>query len=119
MKEIVLNLNFVVTMVKESNQLVDIITQNVNTIVLVINRDGELIYVSNSVERILGYNPNELLGEYWWRATRKDEFSALEMLENFKELVRTNEIVLNICCMMQILRKNGFYGIVRLTKMEM
>ncbi|MCE3294913.1 MAG: histidine kinase [Crocinitomicaceae bacterium] len=76
----------------QADSLVEIITQNINTIVIVINRRGELVYVSNSVERILGYMPEELLGEYWWRATRKDENSALEMLETFKDAVRNNRI---------------------------
>jgi PAS domain S-box-containing protein len=79
-------------MVKYQNNLVEIITQNSNTIVVVINRDGELIYVSQSVEKILGYQPEDLLGEYWWKATRKDDFSALNMFENFKSLVKENRI---------------------------
>lgn len=79
-------------MVIQAESLVEIITQNINTIVIVINRRGELVYVSSSVERILGYRPEELLGEYWWRATRKDEHSALEMLETFKDCVLGNRI---------------------------
>lgn len=79
-------------MVKYQNNLVEIISQNSNTIVIVINRNGELTYISNSVEKILGYQPEELLGEYWWKATRKDENSALNMLENFKSLVKENKI---------------------------
>lgn len=78
-------------MVLESNQLVDIITQNVNTIVIVINQNGELIYISKSVERILGYLPEELLGEYWWKATQKDHFSALDMIESIRNLVKLKE----------------------------
>lgn len=79
-------------MVIQAESLVEIITQNINTIVIVINRRGELLYISSSVERILGYKPEELLGEYWWRATRKDEHSALEMLEAFKDSVLGNRI---------------------------
>ena len=79
-------------MLIQAESLVDIITQNLNTIVIVINRRGELVYISASVERILGYKPEELLGEYWWRATRRDEHSALEMLETFKDSVRGNRI---------------------------
>lgn len=79
-------------MVVSSNKLVEIITSKINTIVIVINPKGELIYISQSVERILGYQPEELLGEYWWKATRKDDFSAYKMLENFKELVKENRI---------------------------
>lgn len=85
-------INFAFQMVINSNKLVEIITEKINTIVIVINPKGELTYISQSVERILGYKPEELLGEYWWKVTRKDNSSAYLMLENFKELVRENRI---------------------------
>lgn len=84
--------NFAFQMVINSNKLVEIITEKINTIVMVINPKGELTYISQSVKRILGYEPEELLGEYWWKVTRKDNSSAYLMLENFKELVRENRI---------------------------
>lgn len=79
-------------MVIESNKLVEIITSKIKTIVIIINPEGELLYVSNSVKRILGYEPNDLLGEHWWKATRKDESSAFKMIEQFKEAVKQNRI---------------------------
>lgn len=79
-------------MVLESNKLVEIITAKINTIVIVINPIGELIYVSHSVERILGYKPEDLIGESWWKATRRDEMSAYKMLEQFKGYVKENKL---------------------------
>jgi PAS domain S-box-containing protein len=76
----------------QEKNIVEIISQNSNTIVVVINRLGEIIYVSQSVEKILAYKPEELLGEYWWRATRKNEISAIEMFDYFKKLVKENRI---------------------------
>jgi PAS domain-containing protein len=45
-------------MVIESNKLVEIITSKIKTIVIIINPEGELLYVSQSVKRILGYEPH-------------------------------------------------------------
>jgi PAS domain S-box-containing protein len=74
------------------NNIFEIITQNLNSLVIIINKDGELIYISKSVKSILGFDPEELLGDSWWKATRKDTNSAIEMFEYFKELVKTNQV---------------------------
>ena len=72
--------------------LVDIITQKINTIVIVINKKGELIFISKSVERILGYSPEELLGEFWWKTTQINENSPLSMVDDFKKLVLQKKV---------------------------
>jgi PAS domain S-box-containing protein len=82
----------VINMVIESSKLVEIITSKIKTIVIIINPEGELLYVSQSVKRILGYEPIDLLGAHWWQATRKDESSAFKMIEQFKEAVKHNRI---------------------------
>jgi len=44
--------------------LLDVFEQ-VNSLVTLVNEEGKLEFVSPSVERILGYNPSSLVGEYW------------------------------------------------------
>lgn len=72
--------------------LVSAITDKINVIVVVINHKGNVEFVSESSKRILGFEPNELMGDLWWKATRKNENSALEMIESFKKHVQENKI---------------------------
>ncbi|HLH06737.1 MAG TPA: PAS domain S-box protein [Terriglobales bacterium] len=46
--------------------LAETVLETINTIVLVANDKGEILYASPSVHRILGYNPDELLGMKYW-----------------------------------------------------
>jgi len=53
-------------------KLSDQILQSVGALVLVADADGKINYVSPSVKSILGYEPEELLGEGWWSLTRDE-----------------------------------------------
>lgn len=75
-------------MVLDTNQLVEIITEKINTIVVITNPFGETVYVSQSVKRILGYEADELMGSQWWQVTRQDDSAASEMLHLFRESVK-------------------------------
>ncbi len=77
-------------MKQEVTELIRLITDKVNLIVLIITPEGNVKYVSNSSERILGYKPEELIGKSWWKATRKDENTAFAMLETFKQNVKNH-----------------------------
>lgn len=46
--------------------LAEIVLQTVNSIVIVGNGNGEILYVSPAVTSILGYEPHELLGSKYW-----------------------------------------------------
>lgn len=48
------------------NQILD----NLNSLALIATPNREIIYVSPSVEKILGFKPEELLGENWWLKTK-------------------------------------------------
>lgn len=56
----------------EKNRLAlsDEILRSIGNLVLVTNSSAEIIYVSPSVENILGYSPDELLGDGWWELER-------------------------------------------------
>jgi PAS domain S-box-containing protein len=47
------------------------ILEKLNTLVVVVNQLGKVEYVSPAAKKILGYNPDELLGEGWWELTRE------------------------------------------------
>ncbi|MEM7039098.1 MAG: PAS domain S-box protein, partial [Bacteroidota bacterium] len=57
--------------VEETLQMSADILKEVNHLIVVRNSDGSVIYVSPSVQHILGYAPEDLMGEAWWK-TQKD-----------------------------------------------
>jgi len=50
--------------------LSDEILNSIGNLVLVANTKAEIVYVSPSVRNIIGYEPNEILGEGWWEVER-------------------------------------------------
>lgn len=57
---------------EEALRLSSEILQRVNSLVLVSNKDGLITYASPSVKTILGYEPQDILGEGWWHLYRND-----------------------------------------------
>jgi len=55
--------------VEEKLRQSDAILNKINSLVIVSDKQANLIYVSPSVKQILGYNPEELLGQGWWNLT--------------------------------------------------
>ena len=56
--------------VEEKLQLSDQILQRVSALVLVADSQGNVVYVSPAAKTILGYEPEELLGDNWWKLSR-------------------------------------------------
>ena len=50
----------------------DTIVNKGNSLVIAANKQGEIIYVSDNIESILGYTPAEVMGNKWWELTTKD-----------------------------------------------
>ena len=50
----------------------DAILAKLNSLIVVVNHQGRVEYVSPSAKRILGFEPEQLLGEGWWDLTRID-----------------------------------------------
>ena len=48
----------------------DAILEKLNSLIVVVNPSGNVEYVSPSAKRILGYEPEQLMGEGWWNLTR-------------------------------------------------
>ncbi len=61
---------------EESLRLSDQILQRVNALVLVADSQGSIVYLSPATRTILGYEPEELLGDNWWRFSRSDPSQA-------------------------------------------
>jgi PAS domain S-box-containing protein len=51
----------------------DAILEKLNSLIVVVNQKGEVEYVSPSVKRILGFEPEQLMGQGWWELTRNDD----------------------------------------------
>ncbi len=52
------------------NAIGEAILQNLNTLIVVIDPKGEVSYTSPSVQRLLGFETSELLGNGWWNLPR-------------------------------------------------
>jgi PAS domain S-box-containing protein len=46
------------------------ILDKLNTLIVVLNNNGSIDYVSRSANQLLGYEPKQLLGHNWWEKTR-------------------------------------------------
>lgn len=57
---------------KEKNRLTlsDEILNSIGNLVLVSNSNAEIVYVSPSVRKMIGYEPEEVLGQGWWEMER-------------------------------------------------
>ena len=59
--------------IEERLRLSDQVISRINNLILVSDNQGEITYVSPSVYRMLGYSPEEVLGNVWLQLTRRDE----------------------------------------------
>lgn len=66
------------------NQILD----KLNTLIVVLNNDGSIDYVSKAAQQLLGYNSNDLIGNNWWEMTRfskpEGELVKDKILQTFK-----------------------------------
>jgi len=60
------------------------ILERINSLIVVVNAQGRVEYVSPSAKRILGFEPEQLLGDGWWNLTRDDKKER----KKIRELVR-------------------------------
>ena len=73
---------------EEAQHLADEILRQLNNLVLVANDRGEIVYASPAARRILGYEPEELLGDGWWRVSREDPQEAAREKEHVARQAR-------------------------------
>ncbi|MBL4624077.1 MAG: SpoIIE family protein phosphatase [Flavobacteriales bacterium] len=68
------------------------VLQNLTNLVVVINKDSSVEYVSPSSEKILGYPPNLLLGEGWWNLTKTSDPERIGIKKHLADLVSTGQV---------------------------
>lgn len=55
---------------KEITNQIYTVLDDINAIVLVSDPDGKIVFVNKAVKQILGYDPEDLLGDGWWELTK-------------------------------------------------
>ena len=85
---IILIINFArrVNIVKSNEKLLftnDIIN-NTNSLIIAADKTGKLVYCNDSIEKILGYTPKEVLGMEFWRLTQDKDFKEIDYNKIFK-----------------------------------
>lgn len=82
---------------ERQNQQNEIILNNINSIILVSSNIGDVIYVSPSVVKILGYTHEELIGDNWWLKTYNSSYEADQTKEAIvKRLYKGEKLFTNI-----------------------
>ncbi|MBI1730787.1 PAS domain S-box protein [Candidatus Acetothermia bacterium] len=71
------------------------ILSRINSLVLVGDQNGLITYVSPSVRDMLGYEPEELLGDGWWTLSRQDDPDDRKREKKYVARVVRGEIPLN------------------------
>ena len=66
------------------------ILDKLNTLIVVLNHDGSVDYVSKSARQLLGYEPDELLGNNWWEATRFSKPEGIEVKRKLMSIFNNN-----------------------------
>lgn len=92
---------------EEKLRLSDEIIQRVQALVLVINEDGEMVFVGPASEKILGYLPEELLGDTWWDLTRQSPAEADEERKTLRQVARGEIAISNEPYERQIWTRSG------------
>ncbi len=55
------------------------ILKHIDSMLIVTNKEGEVLYANPSVEKTLGYAVNDIMGDKWWEVTFEDPQEALKM----------------------------------------
>lgn len=72
----------------ETLALQDLILDKLNTLIVVLNDDGNIEFVSQSAQDMLGYKPSELLGNNWWETTRFSKPEGIEIKNKIMDLFK-------------------------------
>jgi PAS domain S-box-containing protein len=80
---------------EEKLRLSDQILERVHALVMVADREGSIVYMSPEARTILGYEPEELLGDGWWNMSRSDPAEARREKEYVARAAR-GEIAIDV-----------------------
>jgi len=87
----------------------DTIIKHMDSMVLVSNNEGELLFASPSVEKMLGYSINEIMGEKWWKVTFDNPHEASRVKDAIHKFVFFNETGYTDISKRKIKTKEGHY----------
>ncbi|MBS1647970.1 MAG: SpoIIE family protein phosphatase [Bacteroidetes bacterium] len=73
------------------NFIGEAILQHLNTLIVVISPQGEINYVSPSVQRLLGYHASQLLGNGWWELPRESAAEGLAIKNQVLEATKKSK----------------------------
>lgn len=68
----------------------DQILDKLNTLVVVLTKDGSIDYVSKSAQQLLGFNAQDLLGNGWWEMTRFSKPEGQQVKNKILEIFSKN-----------------------------
>lgn len=88
-------------------RLSDKILQRVGTLVLVADSNAKIIYASQYVKNIIGYEPEDLLGSGWWNITTTNEIDRLNEKNYIIECAKGNMKLIEGTYERKILSKDG------------
>src|ERR1700740_2638130 len=66
----------------------ELVLDKLDTLVVVVNNGGDVAYVSKSAKKLLGYEPEQLLGEQWWIKPRISQQEGQEIREKIMILLQ-------------------------------
>ncbi|WP_162523799.1 PAS domain S-box protein [Flavobacterium sp. LMO8] len=105
---LIIHLSQIIQNIKTNQRLIfthDIIN-NTNSIIIATDNLGNVLYCNDSIKKILGYNPDEVLGKAFWQLTEDAEFVAGDYNDKFK----TNTVYFR-----KLKCKNGEYKFIQWT----
>lgn len=61
--------------------------EKLNVLSIVANKSGEIVFVSPTVESLLGYAPHELMKDKWWSSKLREGWISREYILNYPNIV--------------------------------
>ncbi|MBW6482516.1 MAG: PAS domain S-box protein [Vicingaceae bacterium] len=69
------------------------ILEDIDSIVLLTNINGEVVYTTSAVKKLVGFEPNEILGDKWWELTFTDQQESNRVKNELIGYLKNNEQV--------------------------
>lgn len=92
----------------------DTILNTVESIMLMVNnKEGDIIYASPSVEKMLGYPIKDIMGDKWWKLTYENQQEALQVKNAIYNYVFLNQKDFTDISKRKIKTANGDYKWIR------
>ncbi len=71
----------------------DTILNQINALVLVANKEGEITYANPATKSILGYEQDEIIGDGWWKLTAKNREEEIAKKKFISDAVKGTEVL--------------------------